>query len=106
MLLFWIALVVFLLVTTIGAIQVFRAGLRVWRTLKAFRNAVAEQANALAGAVERLSGSSERAGAAQERLEPSLARLQRSVARATVLRAAVQDVRDSFGRLTAVYPRK
>src|SRR6266545_3391328 len=81
MLLFWIALVVFLLVTTIGAIQVFRAGLRVWRTLKAFRTAVAEQANALAGAVERLSGSSERAGAAQERLEPSLARLQRSVAR-------------------------
>jgi hypothetical protein len=64
---------------------------------------VAEELN---GPLERLAATSEAFGSDAPRLEASLERLRRSLARAAVLGAALDDARDAFGRLAAVYPRK
>jgi hypothetical protein len=60
----------------------------------------------LTGSLETLSANAESFGAEKPRLDASVERLRGTLARAAVLRAAVKDVQDAFGRLTAVYPRK
>jgi hypothetical protein len=79
---------------------------RFWRAFKSFSSALDGTLHELTGSVDRLSGNMDSFGSSTPRLEASLARLKRSLARAAVLRAAMQDVQDSLGRLTAVYPRK
>jgi biopolymer transport protein ExbB/TolQ len=105
-LLLWIALIVLLFVSTVGAVHVFLRLRNFWHTFKSFGSALDVTVRELTGSVERLAGNAGSFESATQRLDPSLERLRRSLARAAVLRAAVQDAQDAFGRLTAVYPRK
>jgi hypothetical protein len=79
---------------------------RFWRTFKSFVSALDGTFQQLTVSLEQLAGNADAFGSTTPKIEVSLAQLRRSLARAAVLRAAVQDVQDSFGRLTAVYPRK
>ena len=106
MTLFWAALAVALVLPAIGIVLVVRRGLALWRDVKRGGKALFDGVDALAQRVERTSAAAEGLGAVTERAEPSVSRLQFSLARLAVLRAALDDVRDSVGRVTAVYPRK
>jgi hypothetical protein len=105
-LLLWIALLLLLFASTVGSVHLFLRLRSFWRTFKSFGSALDVTVRELTGSVERLAGNAEAFESATQRLDPSLERLRRSLARAAVLRAAVQDAQDAFGRLTAVYPRK
>ncbi|MHB8643952.1 MAG: hypothetical protein ACYDA3_13820 [Gaiellaceae bacterium] len=102
----WLALLLVIVACVVGLALVAVRGLELWRTFKAFGRALEQAIGAVMSSVERLAASTERASAAPQRLEPVIARLQSDLARAAVLRAAMQDVRDSLGRLTAFYPSK
>jgi biopolymer transport protein ExbB/TolQ len=106
LLLLLIPLFVLLLASTVGAVYVFLRLRRSWRAFKSFGPALDGSIQQLTASVERLSQNMEAFASATPRLEESTKRLQHSLARAAVLRSAVQDARDSLGRLTAVYPRK
>jgi hypothetical protein len=80
--------------------------LALWRDLGRSGKALADGLAAVSTRLERMSAAAEGPGEVTARAEPSVARLQVSLARLAVLRAAVSDVRDSVGRVTAVYPRK
>jgi hypothetical protein len=56
--------------------------------------------------MERMGAKSATLGSDLPRLEARVARLQADLARLAVLRQAVQDARQSFGSVLAVYPRK
>jgi hypothetical protein len=105
-LLVWIALLVLLFALTAGSVHVFLRTRRFWRTLKNLGPALDGDMRDLTGSLERLASSAEAMRGGTPQLDLSLERLRRSLARLAVLRAAVQDARDSFGRLAAVYPRK
>jgi hypothetical protein len=105
-LLVWIALFVLLFALTLGSVHVFLRARRFWRTLKGFVPALDGTLDELTGSIDRLGRNMESFESSTPRLEASLARLRRSLARAAVLRAAMQDVQDSLGRVTAIYPRK
>jgi cell shape-determining protein MreC len=105
-LLVWIALFVLLFALTVGSVHVFLRFRRFWRTFQSFGSALAGTLRDLTGSVDRLGRNMASFASSTPRLEASLAKLQHSLARVAVLRAAVQDVQDSLGRLTAVYPRK
>ena len=102
----WIALLAVLISLTAGATYVFLRGLRLWRAIKHFNEALEPVMEELNRPLERLEANSEAFGSDAPRLEASLERLRRSLARAAVLGAAINDARDTFGRLAAVYPRK
>ena len=105
-LLVWIALFVVLLSLTAGSVLLFLRVRRLWRTFKSFGSALDGVVRELNRSLETLSANAETFGSETPRLQASLERLRRSLARAAVLRAALEDARDAFGRLTAVYPRK
>lgn len=99
------ALIAGILAFSAAAAFVVVRALQGWRTLKRARRHLAKS-------LESLATSSEQTGEIVERisdqgeLEGSLSRLQLALRRLTVLRAAVGEVTDSLGRVTAVYPRK
>jgi hypothetical protein len=105
-LLVWIALFVLLFALTAGAVHVFLRLRRFWRTFQTFGPALDGTLRELTVSLDRLSTNTDSFASSTPRLEASLAKLRHSLARAAVLRAALQDVQDSLGRLTAVYPRK
>ncbi len=105
-LLLWIPVFVLLFALTAGAVHLFLRARRFWRTFKSFVSVLDGAFQELTASLERLAEDAASFRAKKPRLDASLERLRRSSARAAVLRAAVQDARDSFGRLTAVYPRK
>ena len=76
-----------------------------WRTLKRARRHLAKSLADLASSADRTGEIVERISDQRE-LEGSVARLQLAVRQLNVLRAAVDEVSDSAGRVTAVYPRK
>ena len=102
----WIAVLVVVFASTAGAVYVFLRVRVLWRTLKSLGSAVDVTLGPLNASMERLAASSEAFGSETPKLDAALTRLRGSLAKAAVLRAAVQDVLDAFGRLTAVYPRK
>src|ERR671926_766368 len=73
-----------------------------WRTLKRARRHLARSLAELATSSERTGEIVERISDQRE-LEGSLARLRVATRRLNVLRAAVDEVTDSLGRITAVY---
>jgi hypothetical protein len=87
-----------------AAFLVVRA-LQGWRTLKRARRQLAKALASLASSADRTGEIVERISDQQE-LEGSLARLRLATRQLNVLRAAVDEVTDSLGRATAVYPRK
>ena len=104
--LFWPSLALAILLPTIGAVIVFRRGLALWRDLKRAGGALFAALDGVGRRLEQTSAAAEGLGAVTARPEPAIARLQVSLARLTVLRAALRDVQESVGRVTAVYPRK
>ena len=102
----WIALLVVLVALTAGSVYVFLRLRSLWRALKSFSSALDGTVRDLTGALEGLARNAEAFGSDTPKLQASLERLRHSLARAAVLRAALEDARDAFGRLTAVYPRK
>ena len=104
--LLWIALFLLVVASTAGAVYVFLRVRALLRTVKSLGSAVDVTVGGLTGSMERLSANAEAFGSETPRLAASLEQLRRSLARLAVLRAALQDAQDAFGRLTAVYPRK
>jgi hypothetical protein len=106
LLLVWFALGVSVVLTTVGAVVFFRRGLELWRDLKRVRLAVTLKLEGLAYRAEELSTRMAAVPARAPAVEEEVGRLRRSLAELGVLTAALRDVRDAFGRVTAVYPRK
>ena len=102
----WIALFVVLLALTAGSVYVFLRVRSLWRAFKSFSSALDGTVRDLTGALEGLARNAEAFGSDTPKLQASVERLQHSLARLAVLQAALDDARDAFGRLTAVYPRK
>ena len=104
--LFWLSLAVALVAVIASAIYLTLKGLEAFRAFKAVgRNLTSEIER-----IEQASAGIERhlalAAESTARLDAELAQLRRSRARLNVLTSAIDDVRASVGRLTAVYPRK
>jgi hypothetical protein len=76
-----------------------------WRTLKRFRRHLGRHLASLAATADRTGEIVERVSD-QDALEASLGRLRVALARLNVLRAALDEVGGSFGRVASVYPRK
>jgi hypothetical protein len=76
-----------------------------WSGLKAVRRDVVDRLGELAAAGEVTAEKVAVAGDTVE-LQERLSRLRVSLARLAVLRAAIDEVEDTFGRVTAVVPRK
>jgi hypothetical protein len=91
---------------TLGAtIFLVVRGLQGWRDFKRLRRHLAKALQALADVAERTSQSAERVSD-QSALEESLRRLRISLATMNVLTAALDEVDETFRRVTAVVPRK
>ena len=79
---------------------------RLGRQFMAFGPALDERISAVEASADRLAATSDTFGSDLPKLEARLTRLRGDLARLAVLRAALQDVRDSFGWFLALYPRK
>jgi cell shape-determining protein MreC len=104
--LFWLALAVAIVAVVASSIYLTRKGLEAFRGAKRLGGTVTSELER----IERTSGEIERhlalAAESGAKLEAELAQLRRSRARLNVLTSALDDVRASVGRVTAVYPRK
>ena len=104
--LFWLALAVAIVPIVASSIYLTREGLEAFRGAKRLSGAVTDEVER----IERTSGEIERhltlAAESGARLDAQLAQLRRSRAQLNVLTSAIDEVRDSIGRVTAVYPRK
>jgi outer membrane murein-binding lipoprotein Lpp len=105
-LLVWISLALLLLAVTAGSVYVFLRVRTFLRSAKSVGTQLDGTLRDLTASADRLSANLEELNATVPRLEASVERLERSLARAAVLQAAVQDAKESLGRLSAVYPRK
>ena len=104
--LYWLTLAVAIAVIVASAIYLTLKGLEAFRLAKALGGAVTlevERIEIASGQIERQLVLAAESGA---RLDTELAQLRRSRARLNVLTSALDDVRASVRRLTAVYPRK
>jgi hypothetical protein len=79
--------------------------LAAWRAFKATRRRLFRGLEDIAAKGEATTESLAAAGETAE-LHAGLLRLRRSLAQLAVLREALDEVQDTFGRLTAVMPRK
>jgi hypothetical protein len=102
----WIALLLLLAATLWGIGVIVTHALSFWRTFKAFGRALDETVRGVEASADRLATTSETLGSGLPNLQASLAHLRSDLARLAVLRQAVQDARESFGWILAVYPRK
>jgi len=98
----WIGLGIAVVATAVGVYRSVRGALGVFRALGDLQRGAGAAAASLADAAERLAARPDPSG----ELAPALARFNRSRAQLAVLVAAVQDVRDTIGLVTAFYPRK
>ncbi len=104
--LFWLALAVAIVAVVASAIYLTLKGLEAFRAFKRLGATVTGEIER----IERASGEIERhlalAAESGSRLDSELSQLRRSRGRLNVLTSAIDDVRASVGRVTAVYPRK
>jgi hypothetical protein len=104
--LYWFALAGAVVIVIASAIYTTRKGLETFRAFKAVSGAVTGEV----ARIELASGEIERhlafAAESTTRLEAELEQLRRSRARLNVLTSAIDEVRASIERVTAVYPRK
>jgi hypothetical protein len=94
----------FLAVAGATAFLVVRV-LQAWRAFKRLRRHLGKELDRLATLTEQTAESTARASD-QTKLEQSLARLRLALAQFSVLRGAVDEATATFGRFTALYPRK
>ena len=104
--LFWLSLAVAVVAVVASAVYLTLEGLEAFRAVKKLGATVTGEIER----IERTSGEIERhlalAAESGTKLEAELAQLRRSRARLNVLTSALDEVRASVGRVTAVYPRK
>ncbi|MGH2920749.1 MAG: hypothetical protein ACRDKU_01605 [Gaiellaceae bacterium] len=99
----WTALLVgFLAIVGSIVFAVVRA-LELWRAAKVFATEFGGQVDSFSRSVDAVAS---RDPAEFARLEPALARLRRSSAQLTVLRNAIDRVRDQADAALVLYPRK
>ncbi|HET7568888.1 MAG TPA: hypothetical protein VFJ91_12920 [Gaiellaceae bacterium] len=79
--------------------------LQAWRDFKRVRRHLVKGLDDLAAKGEQTVEKAAAAGETEE-LAASLARLRRTLARFAVLRAALAEAQDTFGRVTAFVPRR
>jgi 3-deoxy-D-manno-octulosonic-acid transferase len=79
--------------------------LQAWRDFKRLRRRAVKELDVFSALAEETAERAARAGD-QPRLVASVDRLRVSLARLAVLRGALDEVDDTFARVTAVYPRK
>jgi uncharacterized membrane protein YccC len=79
--------------------------LQAWRALKRLRRHLGKELDRLAKLTEQTADSAARASD-QTKLEQSLAGLRTTLAQFAVLRDAADEATATFGRFTALYPRK
>ncbi len=104
--LFWLALAVAIVVIVASVIYSTRKGLEAFRGFKRLGNAVSTEVERIEQASAQIERHLALAAESGSKLDAKLAQLRRSQARLNVLRSAIDEVRDSVGRVTAVYPRK
>jgi hypothetical protein len=102
----WLALAVALVATVGAATFAVLRGLEAFRAVKRLGRSVSEGIARIEASTARIEEHLTRASESGSRLDASLGRLRRSRAELNVLTSAIDDVRDSAGRVTAVYPRK
>ena len=102
----WIGVLVVVIAAIAGIAYIVVRALELWRTFKAFGRALNETVSGLVASLNRLETKSATLGSDVPRLQATTARLQSDLTRLAVLRQAVQDARDAFGWILAVYPRK
>ena len=98
----WIGLAVAVAVVGFGAYRAVRELVGALRALRALQSGTLGALESLARSADQLGGHPDATG----KLGPALAGFNRSRAQLSVLLAAVDEVRDSVGRVTSVYPRK
>ena len=90
----------------VGALALLAArSVKAWRDLQEARRDVVHGLGELQASGEAVAAKLEAAGDTAE-LQESLGRLRVSLARLAVLRAALGEAQETFGRVTAVVPRK
>jgi uncharacterized protein YhaN len=104
--LLWLSLALAIVETVASATFAALRGLEAFRALKALGASVSGGVAAIEAAAAQIEQHLARAAESGSRLDAELAQLRRSRARLNVLRSALDDVRASVGRVTAVYPRK
>jgi hypothetical protein len=98
----WIGLAAAALLVGFGAYRAVRELIRAFRALRELQSGTLGALESLARSAEQLARHPDPTG----KLEPALVSFNRSRAQLSVLLAAVDEVRDSVGRVTSVYPRK
>jgi septal ring factor EnvC (AmiA/AmiB activator) len=104
--LFWLALAVAVVAVVASSIYVTKKGLEAFRGAKRLSGAASTELERIEQASAQIEEHLNRAAESGSKLEAELERLRRSRAQLNVLRSAIDDVRASIGRVTAVYPRK
>lgn len=104
--LFWLALAVAIVAVIASSIYVTKRGLEAFRGAKRLSGTVSTELERIEQATGQIEEHLARAEASSSKLEAELERLRRSRAQLNVLTSAIDDVRASIGRVTAVYPRK
>lgn len=104
--LFWLALAVAIVAVVASSIYVTKRGLEAFRGAKRLSGTVSTELERIEQATGQIEEHLARAEASSSKLEAELERLRRSRAQLNVLTSAIDDVRASIGRVTAVYPRK
>ena len=102
----WLSLIFLFLALTYGGVRIFRSGRVLWRESKSLPSSLDGTLSHLNASADSLAERTARFDEAVPRLEAALSRFAASRARLAVLAAAVKDVQDSIGRVTAFYPRK
>jgi hypothetical protein len=101
----WAALILAGLAGIAALVLLAMRALRAWRAFRATRAAILGGLDDFAAKAQAVSDKVATAGDTAE-LQDSLARLRLSLARFAVLRAALDEAQDTFGRMVAVVPRK
>ena len=104
--LFWLSLAVAILAIVTSTVYATRKGLEAFRAFKVLGRNVTSEIERIEQASARIEQHLALAAQSGERLDAELAQLRSSRARLNVLTSAIDDVRASIGRVTAVYPRK
>ena len=105
MLLFWLALALFVLATAASMVFATLRGIALFRAVKRLSRETGDRLDRIArasGEIELHLQAAARSGSA---LQASLARLRASRSKLAVSTAALADVRASVGRITSVLPR-
>ncbi|MBA2333192.1 MAG: hypothetical protein H0V94_10430 [Actinobacteria bacterium] len=105
MILFWLALTLFVLLSVASMIVAIRRGLAFYRDFKRLTRGLGKELDGIARSTAEIDLHVQAAAASGTALESSLARLRKSRAELAVSTSALADVRASFGRIASVVPR-